>query len=100
MGDMNLIIAFILSGIIIRGIIFISGTMREIVKEVKMLRLDIYKMSCGLGLEEVSAKSEMDIELRQLINNGKTAKAIKRYMEKTGGNFAEAKRYIDYLKGK
>ena len=98
MDDINLIITLILSGIVIGGIIFISGIMREIVKEVKTLRLDIYKMACGLGLEEVSTKSEMDIELRELINSGKTSKAIKRYMEITGGNFAEAKRYIDYLK--
>ena len=98
MNDINILITFILSSMVIGGVISISGTMREIVKEVRLLRLDIYKMACGLGLEEVSPKSEMDMELRKLINVGKTSKAIKRYMEITGGNFAEAKRYIDYLK--
>ncbi|HBQ75444.1 hypothetical protein ASF99_01090 [Exiguobacterium sp. Leaf187] len=52
-----------------------------------------------LGLNEVSLEeAALQVELVQLLHEGKTVEAVKRVRETLGSSLLEAKQYVDQLK--
>lgn len=72
------------------------GGISSIQNDIKRINTKLNKIAEKVGVSsEVS--DELIGELKNLISEGKSVKAIKRYRNVTGVGLKESKEYIDYL---
>lgn len=83
----------LLTAVIVLGIFYISGQLNNIHTRLKRTEAKLDQITKHMELPE----HEINEELRQLVKDGDTIKAIKKAREVLGLSLLEAKNYVDSL---
>ncbi|GAA0716422.1 hypothetical protein GCM10008905_00840 [Clostridium malenominatum] len=74
----------------------ISSNVSQLRNDITRMNITLDKIAEQIGVPN-TVKETTDIELKNLISEGKRIKAIKRYRMVTGVGLKEAKEYVDSL---
>lgn len=83
---------------IVGFIMILIGVIAQLQSDISRIKLTLDKISKQVGVPSPITEN-IDIEIRNLVLEGKKIKAIKRYRMVTGIGLKEAKEYIDELSG-
>jgi ribosomal protein L7/L12 len=93
MNDMGIII-WVTLGIAV--LISIESNITRLRKDIKHLNITLEKIAKQIGVLD-SDKDDIDVQLKDLLKEGKKIEAIKKYRAVEGIGLKEAKEYIDVL---